>query len=48
MSEDAIKAIADNADMIIAGYSYTLTENGMIRHYHWLRHIILGTRNLWR
>ena len=31
MSEEMIQIIADNADMIIAGFSYTLQENGTVR-----------------
>lgn len=31
MSDIEIQRIADNADMIIAGYAYTKTEDGTIR-----------------
>ena len=31
MSEKEIISIADNADMIINGFSYTLSEDGFIR-----------------
>ena len=31
MSEEKLKAIADNANMVIAGYSYTLEPDGTIR-----------------
>lgn len=30
MSESEIKRIADNADMIVAGYAYTKLEDGFI------------------
>ncbi len=31
MSEQQLNEIADNADMIIANYSFTVTENGDIK-----------------
>jgi len=31
MSELQLKEIADNADMIIANYSFTVTENGDVK-----------------
>lgn len=31
MSEQQLKEIADNADMIIANYSFTVTENGDVK-----------------
>ena len=31
MSELQLKEIADNADMIIANYAFTITENGDIK-----------------
>ena len=31
MSEETLKRIADNANMIIEGYSYTAESDGMIR-----------------
>ena len=31
MSEDMLKDIADNANMIVAGFSYTLQEEGTVR-----------------
>lgn len=31
MSEQQLKEIADNADMIIANYSFTISENGDVK-----------------
>ena len=31
MSEETIKDIADNADIIVAGFAFTLVKNGKIR-----------------
>lgn len=41
MNEEEIKIVAENAMMIVCGYAFSKTEEGLIRVVIYIRHIML-------